>query len=208
MADDLNDIGSYNIFQFSPNFMSAPDTRITLLRELKEYAGGIKEIATIESKTPYRVSGNFDFDNEDDIYDIFDFFYNRKGRLSKFWFKHPKNAFELKEDIIISDNKMVCYPNFSHFVYEGHERIYIDLLNGDTITWNIIGIVYDDAEDEEEVIISGTWDRDITPNEINNIGRLILCRFDDDTLRIDCSSSEFLRIKLSFYELVEEYSLI
>lgn len=208
MADDLDDVGTVEFFPFTPNFVSSPNTNLSLLRDLKEYPGTTKEIGQVEEEIPIQCSCKFELDNMDDISSMFDFFHSKRGMAIKFWFRHPAQAFSIKEGIVNGNNTMVCYPNFSQFVYQGFERIYFELASGDLLARKVNGIVYDDVDDDITVSLNTTFDRDLTSDDIINIGRLILCRFDNDILRTNCASSQHLSFKLDFYELVREYSTI
>lgn len=206
MADDWQDIGSgIDLFPLEPNWASEPETTINIARDLRKYEGTATEVDVLTSKTPIGVDCQFLLTTDEENYTFIDFFVSHKARLNRFWFKHPKRAFTLKEFAAAGSDQIKVNPNFSNLMIQGYERTYINVL-GEYISRQITGAIYDEVNDHVILTLNTITDRDLYPEQIYEFGYLILCRYDIDTLTLDYESDCVSVAKVKFYELVEEYA--
>jgi hypothetical protein len=210
MANDFEDIDYPNIpiFPLLPNWASEPGSEILLARTIHEYRGTAQRLISFTPDVPISFDASFTTYNKEDEYLLIDFYNNRKGKNERFWSYHPKIAFELKQDMGSGATALVCLPNYAEAQYQGYERIYIVMNDGDILTRKVNNVIYDDLQDELSVEIATALDRDIDEDGYTRIGRFLLSRFDEDELNLNHKTSLTTETDLRFYELVQEYNEI
>lgn len=210
MADDWQDIGSgIEIFPIDPNWISSPETNVLVARDIRRYPGTATEVDVLQEKTPFQVTCQFLLDTDADNYDFIDFFATHYARVHRFWFKHPKRSFTLKKNSNAGGGSIYAYPNFANLVFQGYERIYIRFKSsGDYMSRKVVSALYNDLNDEVELVLDTVLDRQVTVGDVAEFGRLLLGRYDIDTLTIKYQSNGVGVGQIKFYELVEEYSEI
>ena len=205
MADDYQDLGSYERFPLVPNWISPPESSYLVARWLVSMAGTVDSITAITDNAPLIFNAAFLIDNKSDEYDVLEFFYNRKGRHGKFWIQHPASCFILSKTANLGATSINCQPNKAHLSYQGFERIYILMDSPDTSTRKVGAVTYDDVDDEVDLELETALDREITPTNYQMVGRMLLVRFEEDNLTVESFTSEVSEIKCAFRELPEEY---
>lgn len=205
MADDYQDLGGLEVFPFRPNWLTRPSTSHVYARRLLSQAGTVKRLASLTDWAPDVWEASFQVDNKDDEYDLLDFFYDRRGKHGRFWVEHPASAFVLESDILSGAVEIPCEANKSDIAWQGNERIYIEMADGDVLTRKVGTIDYSEANDRVELNLTTALDRDLTSANHNMIGKFLLARFASDGIELAHESIDVFRVKLRFYELVEEY---
>lgn len=205
MADSLLDLGSTPVFPLEPNWVSQPSTNISLSRNLLAYRGTKHSIFPITDDAPITFEAHFTIYEKSDEDTFLDFFHARRGRNQRFWVKHPRQHFALKETASNGALSMVCYPNSAHDQFQGYERIYVVMSTGDIVTRKVNSATYSSDDDEINLAINSALDRDITISNQILIGRVLLCRFDSDELSVSHVTTTTCEFSLKFYELVKEY---
>lgn len=207
MADDYQDIGTgIEVFPFTPNWVSRPKSKWVIARDLRVFPGTLTEVDTLSTRAPFDCEAGFLLINMSDVYDMIDFFYNRKARVYRFWFRNPVESFSLKEASNAGGAGLICFPNLADVFYEGYERIYLRYKDtGDYMSRKVNNIIYDDNDNDIELILNTVLARSTTPDNVEEFGRLTLCRFDIDTLTLNMKSNTVAEVQLKFHELVREY---
>jgi len=206
MADSLLDLGTTPVFPLEPNWVSNPTTNISVARRVIGYPGTIQALFQITDDVPVTFTEKFTIYNKTDENTILNFFHARKGRNQRFWVKHPRKHFTLKETASSGAVTMVCEPNNADKQWQGYERIYIVMGTGDILTRKVNSVTYDAVNEEINLTLNNSLDRDVTTSNQILIGRLLLCRFDSDEMNIRWHSTVTSDFSLKFYELVKEYS--
>jgi hypothetical protein len=210
MANDFQDIDYPNtpIFPLLPNWVTTPGSEIALARTILEYRGSAQRLIPFTEDVPISFDAKFTTYNKQDEYSLIDFYNERRGKNERFWAYHPKVAFELKQDIGSGATALVCIQNYAESQYQGYERIYIVMNDGDILTRHVTNVSYNDIADELTVEIETALDRDVDEDGYTRIGRLLLSRFDEDELNLNHQSDLVTETDLRFYELVQEYDEI
>ena len=208
MADSLEDLGTASMFPMELNWATIPSSTIEYVRRIAEYRGTVQNLEQVLADAPIPFEARFTpFDKEEE-YELLDFFNDRRGMNQRFWIKHPRAHFTLKTTATTGSSALTCEPNRAHIQYQGYERIYIAMDDGDVLTRQVTSVVYNAGTDDQTVTINTVLDRDVTTINQNRIGRLLLVRFDSDTLTQRITNDRVCEIALKFYELVSEYSVV
>jgi hypothetical protein len=206
MADSLLDIGTEEVFPLEPNWATKPGHTYTMTRYLNQHPGTVTEISQKNPESPWVVTARFDIQSKEEEFELLSFIKDREGRVGKFWFKHPKNMFSIKDALSNGSTQVIVYEDNFHLISQGYERIYIELLTGDIITRHVSSADWDEDNEEVQLNLATGVDRDIAVDEVLRIGRFLLVRFDDDMFRFDLDTDHKSMIRLRFKELVKEYS--
>ncbi len=201
MADDLNDLGSYSIFPVDVNWAKKLNRNLELARIIHRRAGTANMIDMVSDVVPWIVEVGVTPMTKQEEYDVIDFFSSRKGALGGFWLKVPVQEFELKEDISSGSSVIYCYRNNAHLVYQGHERIWIAMNDGDILTFQVTDTVVDESNDRLDVVLNTVTDRDLTTTNHWLIGRLLFCRFTESRLPCMFNAALYPDIKFNVTEL-------
>lgn len=206
MADDLQGLGTVELFPLLPNWVINPSTNFVIGRYYQTYPGSSMTIEQLTEDVPQVLELGFLLEDKADEYTIIDFFNEHKGRLGRFWLKDPKQSFILKEDANTGSSVLVCEPNRAEDVMRGDERIWIEMGNGDILTRELTSVDYSEVDDATTLSLDTSVDRDllITPNYLT-IAKLLLVRLDYDTLQIKCHSNVVGETSFKFRELPKEY---
>lgn len=208
MADDLQEIGSEPIYPHYPNWATLPNTMIQLARKIVEFRGTAQTLRSFTDYVPISFDAGFTLYSKEEEYNFLDFFDQRRGKNERFWIQHPKIAFELEQDANAGASAMVCVPNTAESSYLGYERFYIVMKTGDIITRHIQNITYNEITDKMQLDFATGLDRDVLLDNHWRIGRFILCRHDEDSLRLDHKTDLVTEASMRFYEVVREYELL
>lgn len=204
MADSLLDIGTEQIFPFSPNWIKDPKQSIVMTRFLKSYPGTATEIEELNKEAPIKQEFSFTVYNKADELALLSFIHDHKGRIIRFWIKYQAQSFKLSQPITINAPNFYVEHNDFNLSYVGYERIFFEMNNGDIITRHITAVT--EAGDELLLDVNSTFDRDIGLTDYVTLSRIVLARFDDDDFTFNIETDVVSEINMRFYELVKEYS--
>lgn len=210
MANDFDDIDYPNIpiFPMFPNWAVVPSSDIVLARTILEYRGSAQRLIPFTGDVPISYNAKYTAYNKEEEYGAIDFWNERKGKKERFWTYHPRLAFEIKYDIGAGATSLACYHNYAESQYQGYERIYILMNNGDILTKHVTNVTYDELQDELVVELATQLDRDVTLTNHYRIGRFLLSRFDEDEMTLTHLTDGATEFNARFYELVKEYDEI
>jgi len=204
MADSILTVTSeFEIFTSDPDW--AEDVGAGVINSLDIYkpAGTASIIQQLSDKHPASFSLDFSFCSKEEEHRLVSFFIDRKGRFNRFWIRHPSSAFTLKATAAVGSSALVCERNDFDDIRSGYERIYIRIDNGDTIVRKIISCVTD--SESTTVGLSSALDRAVTKSNHTAIGKFVLVRFDEDTMKLNFKNMAIGRVSLKFFELPEEW---
>lgn len=204
-SDDLQDLPwTSTYFSFDPDWKKPISHLFQLTREINSYPGTLHSIYKPTSACPLAVEAGFTNLSKDEEHDLWDFFYDRHGRLERFWLPAWQTQYTLVTDIAVgSSNVYIRDINFRN-AFNGHERIYIRTTSGYFITRQVIAAELD-SDDVEKLTVATPFSDSIPVSIVRNMGRFILCRFDSDTLEVNHITNEHSNIAMKFLELVGDY---
>ena len=208
MANDLQDLlGNSNILLTKPNRLYDVNRDFEHHVQIYQYNEGVMRIHDISDHVTHKYKGIWTNINKSEEWDILQFFTGRKGRLRNFWLPLWQNEFKLYQDISIWDDTIVIHDCFATDTFQGYERIFFELSNGDIITRHVTAVT-DNGDDTETLTIETMMTRAIATTDIVYFGRLILTRFDQDELLFDHYTPGVSDVDLSasFLEVTEEYA--
>lgn len=205
MADSLNGIGAFSLFPLDINWAKRPTVDLALARILLKHIGTSVGLETFTDDVPERITFGVTVTEKSDEYDLIDFFANRKGQYGKFWIKGPSREFTLKEDALSGSVALLVYRNGAYTQYQGYERIWIEMNDGDILTRHIQSITDDDLNDRYSLNLATSIDRDLDVDGHIIIARLFLVRFTEDKLFLNFKTDVVSEIELTVKELVKEY---
>jgi hypothetical protein len=163
---------------------------------------------SVTDDVPERLKIGVTVSSKTDEYDLIDFFYNHRGRWAKFWMRSTVREFTLKENALSGSGAIITYVNGAHLQYQGYERIYIVMNNGDVLSRKVGNVTYDDVNEKYTLTLTTNLDRDLETDNHFLIARLLLGRFDEDSLILDYETDGVSEQVFTFQELVKEYSEI
>ncbi|MDA3788071.1 MAG: hypothetical protein PF503_06215 [Desulfobacula sp.] len=204
MADDYMDIGNESIFPLSPNWKKSPATSLTMTRRLHSFPGTAQSISELNPETPISFEALFTVFNKVDEYSLLEFIHAHQGRVVRFWVPYQRQLFELYEDSAIGAGAINCVDNGAAGSYQGYERIYILMTNGDMITRWVTSITTDGTK--LSMVLDTPLDRSLELTNHLQIGRFLLVRFDSDQFELSIKTNNVFEITQRFYELVKEYA--
>lgn len=205
MADSLNDIGSFSLFPLGLNWAKRPTVDLALARILLKHIGTSVSLETFTNDVPERITFGVTVTEKSDEYDLIDFFASRKGQHGKFWMRGPSREFTLNEDALSGSSSILTYRNGAYTQYQGYERIYIEMNNGDILTRHIQSITDDDLNDRYSLNLATPIDRDLDVDGHIIIARLFLVRLTEDKLFLGFKTDVVSEVELTVKELVKEY---
>lgn len=195
-------------FPFHPNWTSPPTTKVDLVRTLIAMRGAAHAIRSVSDDAPISFEAKYTLFTRADYNTLLDFFVDARGKVNRFWVWHPHRSFKLKTNAGNGDGEIYCYPNFFQKQYQGYERIYITMTDGDVVARHVTDATYNESEDRLELSLNTALDRDITTTNHRIIGRYLLVRFDTDEIEFSIETDTVCETSLAFRELVKEYSEI
>lgn len=205
---DVGAVADFPRFPLEPNWISEPATDIVMLRKVIQFRGTSHHIVPLTDDAPINLELKFTIFTTADYSSLMDHFVTARGRCNRFWVKHHLRTFELKTTASSGSSQLICYPNNFHLQYQGHERIYIEMSDGDILARHLTAANYNESSDQLELSINTSLDRDVTTTNHVIIGRYLLVRFDSDNMRLEAVTDQVCELSLSFTELVREYDEI
>jgi hypothetical protein len=168
----------------------------------------VQTIDSISDDAPFLFEAQFLFNSKADEFDMLDFFYSRYGKHGRFWIEHPAHLFTLESTAILGAAAIYCESNKADLMWQGYERIYVVMTNGDIWTRKVGSIDYEAGNDRIKLNLVTPLDRELTSANHQLFGRFLLVRFESDVLNVDHYSSGTCKVTVKFRELVKEYDEI
>lgn len=209
MANDIStSFNDRQMFLTQPNWGEDITSRVAIERRILDQLGGVKTISQINTDAPITVDSDFTLSDREAIYDMLDFFKNRKGGTESFWFLHPSRFFTLKQKYVSGSNHLVVERNYSDLWTQALPSqydwgIYIYMKSGDLICRKVTGIT--DETDHSKVYLDETISRNIALDKYRIIGRTLVGRFNQDQLKINFTTQGFGRTPLKLEENYREF---
>jgi len=203
MADSLLDLGTTPIWipdRFI-NWREDPGLDFGLARQVVEFPGTPQDIIQLSEETPKTWSFRVLVEDKQQEYELLEKFVTEcKARTKRFWFPMPSVAFELAEFIPNASVKVTVSEN--NFEYRGFERFLIVLWNGDKITRKITAIERFPTTKTIDLTIAAMT-QEIQIDDVEMFVFLALCRFDQDTIKLDCDTSYISDTTIKMQEVME-----
>jgi len=178
-----------------------------IMRRIISQRGTVQQVESTMGDVPVRLTLGFSLLSSADIVSMTEFFMTRKGRFGRFWIMHPMEAFTLKSASSLHQNSLICHDNLAARQFQGYERIYINMTDGDVLIRKVMTVTSDQQTGSCELTLDTPLDRVINADNHTRIGRVYLVRFDQDDLSFNFATPDAVGdIRLSFYELVKEYA--
>lgn len=198
----LLDLGSgISIFPFDANWTQDLQTKVLQARTLYKTAGTIVTPLQQSLERPKQLEKGFVLEGAE-IYQMIDFWNNRQGRYNKFWLYGEYTSFRVIQDISAGDLSIACAYNQFEKIYKGYERLYIKTVAGDYYTRKISSAV----KTAGNLVLGMTaTSTNITVSDVEIIGRILLVRFEEDSLKVKYISRDVAEVSVAFTELVQEY---
>jgi hypothetical protein len=209
--DNLQDLASQPLFSFAFDWSTQPKTTSTMLRRWFFYPGTAQKLYSLNPIGAINVNGSLTFFTHAELNLFLDFMRARRGRVERFWIRHPKQTFTLKTTAGTGTLVLVCQRNDFQLPWQGYERVYITMNNGDTITQKITGVYDNILGDQLEITLQHPLDRDVfvdtlfTTRNYNSIGRLLLVRFESDEFEIKSITEGISQVDIQVVELIKDY---
>jgi hypothetical protein len=212
VADDKQDVGAFTFFPYEAklDWGVEPQSMFGMHRRVIRYPGTIHSIESINPWVPMEFKGVVHLHSQKEIGEFQDWFETTLGRVNKFWIKYYQNSFTLYEDVALASSFYRIVPNQYYINFQGHERVFMDLINGDVITRHVTAVVEESSEPPlyYQLTIATTSDRVIATTDVVKFGRLMLVRLDQDRVDIEFENRQMATAELSFREMIHEYDEI
>jgi len=205
VADSLLDVGTESQFPFDIDWSALPSHQFNITRYLFENPGTSSYIEEKNPETPISFEIKVYIEDKDMEYDFLDFIHTHIGRAKRFWVKYPMPFFQLTESLSSGSTGVKCEPNNFELFFVGHERIFIEMNNGDIITRHVTSATYDSTNDEVNLVLATAVDRDIAIGDVFMLGRYLLVRFDSDDFDLNLETNTKSEVSLKFMELIRDY---
>jgi len=207
MANSFSSLGAPVLFPFEPSWADPPEMSPVIMRRIITHRGTVQQVESTMGDVPVRLTLGFSLLSSADIFSMTEFFMARKGRSGRFWIMHPTEAFTLKSAASLHQNILICHDNLAARQFQGYERIYINMTDGDILIRKVTAVTSDQQTGSCELTLDAPLDRVINADNHTRIGRVYLVRFDQDDLAFNFATPDAANdIRLSFYELVKEYA--
>lgn len=119
---------------------------------------------------------------------------------------HQAEAFTLAASASLNQNLLVCRDNLAARQFQGYERIYLLMNDGDILIRQVTAVESDQDGLLCTLTLDADLDRVVTPDTLARIGRVYLVRFDQDDLDFRFITPGVAGdVRIGFYELVKEY---
>lgn len=205
MADDLKDLGTTTLFRASINWREMPKYDYSFSRRVLGFDGTTQQVIQLAPEKPQQLDFKAGFFSKQDEKDFLTKFVSFKGRLARFWLLLPFNMFQLVGSAGIGSTTLTVERN--NFEYQGFERFYILLTNGDLITRKITSTSVNETLGTLDLNFSDGTDRILNPSSIVLFSLCLLVRFDMDSLNLEHRTAYVSEADVKVIELVKEYSL-
>ena len=206
--DDLQDLGTAVLFTLNPNWFVNPSFTAQPMRKIINYRGTADVLQSEGALSIFSFQATYTLTDRTQKNYLLDFTRSHKGRLNRFWIRHPKSYFTLQTTA--GTGSVVIYVDRNEFdwQFQGYERLYIQMGNGDIITRKIDSVIENVPLNRLEISFLPALDRDINVEDNNTIGRLYLVRFDQEDFKFKIITQVQSEVALRFVELNREYGSI
>jgi len=204
MADDIQDLGTEERLTIRPNWASPNQIELTTSRDIVSFPSTVVDIFLFSELYKNKIKFKYLCEDKEVEYALIDFYNSRKGRLERFWIQGYKEEFILSQAISNTDTIINIHDNGFDLIYKGHERLYIELKNGDLITRKITNVAK--VGTELQLTVTAIT-QDIAMSEVGVFGRIYLVRLDKDVLETVFNNSTIAEVELDFVEVVREYDI-
>lgn len=205
MADDIQTLGSYEIFPFLPDYQMGIEKAVIPAFNIVEYIGTISDITSHTDRRPITFTNRIQLHSMQDLDTLLQFIDDHKGRLKKFWYFMRTTDFTLQTDFSTGATDIDLDVNGYEDIFVDTDRIYFLLTNGDILTRRVTNVVYDSTNNKNVVSITPSLDRDLNVADINYFGRVLMVRFDLDKFSMKHEANSVAITNLRFIELPTEY---
>lgn len=206
-GDSIEDLSRTQIIlRKKPNWATNPKRVIQMNRDLVEYEESSITIINISDFLIHVITYSYTFVNREEVFDYITFFNAQQGKLKRFWLPIIRNEFALVDPVSTFDGSLLVVDTGFAEVYQGYERIYLELQDGNLITRKVTGVV-DNGDGTETLQLETLMDRDIALSEVNLFSRIMLVRFDKDALQLTHSTDAIAEVTMKYLELVREYEV-
>ncbi len=208
MANSLEGLGTAELFPLDIDWETEPVLNLGLRRHKKMYPGTIPYLYSITDDVPETLKVTITVDNKDDEYTMLDFINSKRGKVHRFWFRSPFEEFSLKETSAGGTTSIYVYRNDANAQYQGFERVYIQMADGDILTRHIQSITNDDINDRYGINVAVPLDRDLEIGNHYIIGRLLLAAFKSDSITMEMITDMNHKFEIEIVEKTKEYDLV
>lgn len=205
MTDSLENLGTAELMTWAFNWQTPPSIEFLQSRTIRDFNFTAQEMVTETSNSPFKGQYSFLIYDRQTEYEFLEFFMNKRGRLSRFWIKSPEQAFNLKADVGNGSSIIYTYDNRADYIWQGYERIWIKLVNGDEITRSVNDATRNESQERIELSLDTVIAAGFTTEDIVMFGRVYLVRCDIDKFSFSYQSNLVSKINIRVQEVVEEY---
>ena len=205
MSNSLNGL-THNelVLRKKPNWAENPKRTISMNRDLIKLNESAVTLVNISDYLYHEITYSYTFATRGEVYDFVQWYNQRQGKLQRFWLPIVRNEFELYSPVNQFDSSLIVVSTGFVEVYQGYERIYLELSNGDLITHKVTGVI-DNGDGTETLQLDALMDRNIALSEVNWFSRIMLVRFNRDSLQMTHSTDGVAEATVTYRELVREY---
>lgn len=207
MSDNLLDLGTTPVWRLDKTYMNwreQPKWNFDLARDMVAFDGTATQLVMLLDEQPQEIEFLATLRNKSEEKQFLADFVTRKGQHERFWFTLPSNRFTLNGSHSQGVTTLVMKRN--DWQYQGYERIYILMSNGDLITRKITNVSVDEQAGIMNLTLSTATDRVIEPTNVLLISFMILCRLAIDVAEIKHISMAISETNVKMLELTGEYS--
>lgn len=205
MSDSLLNLQGFSLLTKTPNWTGNITNKFLFSRRLSGFTATAVKVDEVAPETPVALECSFQCNDKSEEFYLLSFFVQQLARVGRFWIMDPSSSFKLQSNAVSGASGIYCHRNRFDLIYQGYERVYIEMSNGDILTRRISAVV--DGANTTYLNFYNPIDRDITTGTCVKIGRLFLGRFDSDVARFKFYSNVVSEITLPFVELVKEYEI-
>ena len=207
MADSWDDLGTNtNKFLIGGDWNKGPSQSLEPYRTIIQYPGTGIKIRDITNSVKNQIKFTIHFGNINKAaeYALLTAFYTYRGRATGFWVPLPKIYWTLRLDTTMEDPTNLAIADTCFQWFLGKERMYLYLSDGSYISRQITDLTY--AFGGHEVMTVNTaLDRIIKVSDVGIFGKLLFCRFDQDEIEFQYTTTALSDCDIDFIELPMEY---
>ncbi|RLC88917.1 MAG: hypothetical protein DRJ03_01360 [Chloroflexi bacterium] len=205
MTDSLEDLGTIDVMTWVWNWSPVPRVEFLFSRTLRDFGSTAQEVVSETDYNPFQGQYEFLISDKETEYDFLEFFLGKRGRTQKFWCKSPHQTFTLKSNVGAGSSLLYVEDNRADYIWQGHERIWIKLANGDEITRQVSNVVRDTDLDRIELHLETLITTGFDIEDVVFFGRIYLVRCDLDKYQVSYESDKVCTVTIKVYETVREY---
>jgi len=209
MAIDHTGLNGIPLFPYESNWATNPSIKLTPRKQIVGFPGTSQDLTSLSQSIRMDLQIELLFNTKIIEKTFFDFFDARKGRLERFWIKKPLVNYSLYATCLTTAPTIDINSSDLDLTYRGHERIFIDHLNGNSCIKHITDLAVNTSPDyltlTLDAVVTDTW---IVGDPQIRMGQVKLVRFDQDDLVVDYTTDRVSKVTLKMVELIYEYAEI